>query len=65
MTLEVMLAHKVLIATLVSAGCAYAMLRHARQMMFEGVGLSEGGGWAALVLAEFTVSLAALAVALS
>ena len=58
-------AHHALIATLVAAGCAYAMLRHSRQMLFEGVSLSNGGGWAALVMVEFTVALAALAVALS
>ena len=41
------------------------MLRHSRQMMFEGVSLQDGGGWAALVMVEFTVALAALAFALS
>lgn len=61
---RVVLGHRVILATLVAAGCAYAMLRHSRQMMFEGVSFSDGGGWAALVMAEFTVALGALAVAL-
>ena len=60
-----MLAHRTLIATLVASGCAYGMLRHSRQMLFDGVSLSDGGGWAALVMVEFTVALGALAVALS
>ena len=53
-----------MLSTLVAAGCGYAMLRHARQMMFEGVTLSDGGGYAALVMVEFTAALAAIAVAL-
>ena len=60
-----LLAHRTLIATLVAAACAYGMLRHSRQMMFEGISLTDGGGWAALVMAEFTVALGALGVALS
>jgi hypothetical protein len=63
--IDLVLAHRVLLATLVAAGSAYAMLRHSRQMMFEGVSLQDGGGWAALVMVEFTVALAALAFALS
>lgn len=60
-----MVAHRVFLSTLIAAGCAYAMLRHSRQMMFEGISLSDGGGWAALVTVEFTAALAAIAVALS
>ena len=59
-----MLGHRVLIATLVAAGCAYAMLRHSKQMLFEGTTFAEGGGMTALVLAEFTAALAAISVAL-
>jgi hypothetical protein len=62
---QAVLAHRTLLATLTAAGCAYAMLRHSRQMMFDGISLSEGGGWAALVMVEFTVALGALAVALT
>ena len=50
---------------LVAAGCGYAMLRHSRQMMFEGVSLTDGGGFATLVMVEFTAALGALAVALA
>lgn len=60
-----LLAHRTLFATLVASGCAYAMLRHARQMMFDGISLSDGGGWAALVMVEFTIALGALGVALA
>jgi hypothetical protein len=62
---RVVLSRRGLICTLVAGGCAWAMLRHSRQMLFEGVSMSDGGGWAALVIAEFTASLAAIAVALS
>lgn len=59
-----MIAHRVLIATLVAAGCAYAMLRHASQMLHEGTSLTDGGGITALVMCEFTAALAAISVAL-
>lgn len=59
-----MFDRRVLIATLVAGGCAYAMLRHSKQMLFEGVSISDGGGWAALVLTEFMAAVGALAVAL-
>jgi hypothetical protein len=60
-----LLAHRVLIATLIAAGCAYGMLRHSKQMLFEGTALSDGGGMTVLVLTEFTAALAAISVALS
>jgi len=59
-----MLAHRVLIAVLVAAGCSWAMLRHSRQMLFDGVSLTDGGGWAVLVMVEFTAAMVAIAVAL-
>ncbi len=55
---------RVLISTLVAAGCAYAMLRHSRRMLFEGTSFYEGGGLTALVIAEFSGALAAISVAL-
>jgi hypothetical protein len=59
------LAHRVLLATLAAAACGYAMLRHSKQMLFEGTSLRDGGGLAALVMVEFTLALGSLAVALS
>lgn len=59
-----MLGRRVFIATLAAAGCAYAMLRHSKQMLFEGTSFSEGGGLTALVMAEFTAALGAISVAL-
>ena len=58
-----MLAYRVLIATLVAAGCAYAMLHHSKQMLHEGASLA-GGGMTVLVMSEFTAALAAISVAL-
>jgi hypothetical protein len=55
-----------LIATLVAAASGYAMLRHAHQTAaFDGVAMVDGGGWTALVIAEFAVALGAIAVALA
>ena len=51
------------IALLIAAGCGYAMLRHSRRMLFDGVSLSDGGGWTAVILGEFTIALGALAIA--
>jgi hypothetical protein len=59
-----MVSRRVLIATLVAAGCAYAMIRHSRQMLFEGTSFADGGGITALVMAEFTAALGAISVAL-
>ena len=59
-----MIAHRVLIATLVAAGCAYAMLRHANEMLHQGTSVTDGGGMTVLVMCEFTAALAAISVAL-
>jgi hypothetical protein len=59
-----MLSRRVLISALIAAGCGFAMLRHSKQMLFEGTSFSEGGGLTALVMAEFTAALAAISVAL-
>jgi hypothetical protein len=61
---ERLLAHRVLIATLLAAGCAYAMLRHSSQMLHEGTSVRDGGGMTVLVMCEFTAALAAISVAL-
>jgi hypothetical protein len=61
----VLIAHRVLIATLVAAGCAYAMLRHAGRMLHEGTSMSDGGGMTVLVMCEFTAALGAISVALA
>ena len=58
-------ADRALVALLVAAVAGYAMLRHAKHMIWSGVTLGDGGGWAVLVLLEFSVALGALGVALS
>jgi len=57
-------ARRTMIALLIAAGCAYAMLRQSKQMLFEGTSFADGGGATALVMAEFTAALGSLAVAL-
>ena len=56
---------RVLIALLIAAASGYAMLRHARRMMFHGISIGDGGGWAVIVMLEFTTAVGALAIALS
>lgn len=41
------------------------MVRHARPMLHEGVGVDDGGGWTALIITEFIITFAAAAVAFS
>ena len=50
---------------LVAVSAGYAMIRHARQMLHDGVSLEGGGGWTALILAEFILAMSATAVALA
>ena len=57
-------SHRVLVAMLVAVTGGYAMIRHARQMLHEGISLEDGGGWTALVLTEFLVAMSGVAVAL-
>jgi hypothetical protein len=53
-----------LLAMLVAVTFGYSMIRHAGRMMHEGVGLEEGGGWTALILAEFMIAMGGVAGAL-
>ena len=55
---------RALVAALVAALSGYAVVRTGRAMMRSGVQLEDGGGWAALLIAEICVSFAAVAVAL-
>ena len=54
-----------LIAVLVAAISGYAVVRTGRTMMGNGIELQDGGGWAALLIIEVCVSLAAVCVALA
>jgi len=54
-----------LIAALVCALSGWLAVRHGRQMLRSGVSMEEGGGWTALLLTEFMISMAAACVAIS
>jgi hypothetical protein len=58
-------SHRALIAALIAAVSGYAVVRTARAMVDGGIGVEDGGGWAALLIAEVCCSFAAVAVALS
>ena len=58
-------ATRSLIAALIAALSGYAVVRTGQSMMREGIDLQDGGGWAALLIAEVCVSFAAVGVALS
>jgi hypothetical protein len=58
-------AMKSLVAALVAALSGFAVVRTGKAMMREGVDIQDGGGWAALLIAEVCVSFTAVAVALS
>jgi hypothetical protein len=55
---------RVVLSMLVALVSGLAFLRHAGRMMREGVGVSDGGGWAVLISVEFTAHLGAVCVAL-
>ena len=56
---------RALFAMLVAVTVGYSMIRHAQRMLHEGVAFEDGGGWTALVLAEFVVAMGGVAVAVS
>jgi hypothetical protein len=58
-------SHRALIAALVASVSGYAVLRTARGMVDGGFSIEDGGGWAALLIAEICCSVTAVAVALS
>jgi hypothetical protein len=58
-------SQRVLIAALVGAVSGYAVLRTTRAMVDGGLTIEDGGGWVALLIAEISCSLVAVAVALS
>jgi hypothetical protein len=58
-------SHRALIAALVAAVSGYAAMRTGRAMLDGGFTVEDGGGWAALLIAEVCCSFAAAAVALA
>ena len=54
-----------LLAALVAALSGFAVVRTGKTMMRDGVELQDGGGWAALLIAEICVNFAAVGFALS
>ena len=58
-------ATKSLLAALVAAISGFAVVRTGKAMMRDGVEIQDGGGWAALLIAEVCVSFAAVGVALA
>jgi hypothetical protein len=58
-------ATRSLIAALVAAISGYAVVRTGKSMMRNGIDVQDGGGWAALLIAEVCVSFTAVGFALS
>ena len=58
-------SQRALIAALVAAVSGFAVVRTASAMVDGGFTIEDGGGWAALLIAEVCCSFAAVAVALS
>jgi hypothetical protein len=54
-----------LAAAITAIVSGWAVIRLARAMSFHGVGLEDGGGYTALLIAALTINLAAVTVALS
>lgn len=54
-----------LAAMIVAALSGWAVVHHSRAMLHNGITAAEGGGWTALILAEFTMHGIAVACALS
>ena len=54
-----------LVAALVAALSGFAVVRTGKAMMREGMETQDGGGWAALLIAEVCGNFAAVGVALS
>ncbi len=57
--------HIKLAAMLVAAVSGWAVVRVGRKMVFEGVGVQDGGGYSALLMAAVMINLGAVSVALS
>jgi hypothetical protein len=58
-------AHASAIAALVALFSGWGLVHQVRSMLFDGVGVQDGGGFAVIVLVETGVFLAAVSVALS
>lgn len=59
------LEHIGLFATATAAASAWAAVRTGRKMQFEGVGIQDGGGYAAILLTAVVIHIAAVSVAIS
>jgi hypothetical protein len=57
--------HVATVAALVALLSGWALVHQARSMLFDGVGVRDGGGFAVIILVETMVFLAALSVAVS
>ncbi len=55
---------RALFAMLVAVTVGCSMIRHARRLLHDGVAFEDGGGWTALVSAEFVVAMGGVAVVL-
>lgn len=62
---SVVLAHPAAIAAFVALLSGWGIVHQARSMLFNGVGVQDGGGFAVIVLVETGVFLSAVSVALS
>ena len=60
-----MLEHVQLVAMLVAVVSGWATIHVARAMTFQGVGLQDGGGYAALLIVTLSINLAAVTLAIS
>jgi hypothetical protein len=54
-----------LIAALVACLAGYAVIRHSRSMIHNGVTAADGGGWTAVIMTEAIACFGAVAVALA
>lgn len=59
------IGYPVLIAMITAVAAGWLTLRHCRLLMHEGIGFDDGGGYAVLILIEFTVCMVAVAAALN
>ncbi len=60
-----MIDYLALFATLVALAAGWLTVRHCRYLMHEGMELDQGGGYAVLIVVEFTTCMAAVAISLN
>ncbi len=59
-----LLEHPSLAAVIIATLSGWAVIRIARKMTFEGVGIEDGGGYSALLITALMINLAAVSIAL-